>query len=307
MSDVDGIPIDRADSFILPKSAMGREPQHLLLTLLGDYWRGRQEMIPSSALVELLAEFDVTEVSARQAMRRLRNRDLLVQEKIGRQTYYGTPEYVAGPSMERRRRVLRFGFDFLEWDGLWTVVTFSIPERERDVRRQLRHRLAELKFGMLQDAVWVSPHHRAEQMIEILASFGVVDASVMRAEIIERPGFERSFSEVFGLAELNVEYRQFAEQFEPMVELVNAGKVAPSDALVLRTEVMSNWLQFRRSDPALPAELLPADWERSRAREVTYRIYDDLGAAAEARFKQVLGNHDRDLAQLVSHHTSRDM
>src|SRR5690554_2222141 len=290
----------------LPRSTTGREPQYLIVTLLGDYWFGRREKIPSSALVDLLAEFDVTESSARQAMRRLTNRRMLEQSKSGRTTYYGIPEQMTESTAARRSRVLRFGLEFTDWDGQWTIVSFSIPEKARDVRRLLRNGLRDLKFGLLNDAIWVSPHHRTEQALALLEQLDVADASVMRGEILPRPGRDLSFVDVFDLRELEADYRDFIARHEPMIEAVVAGRIAPSEALVLRTEVMSEWLQFRQVDPSLPAEFLPEDWPRRRAREVAYRIYDELGTTAEGRFRQIIGNVDRDLAQLASHHTSRD-
>ena len=63
-------------------------PQHLLLTLLGDYWYQREGSIPSTALVGLLAEFDVTEQNARAALSRLARRGLLASVRQGRATRY---------------------------------------------------------------------------------------------------------------------------------------------------------------------------------------------------------------------------
>lgn len=295
---------DYPESFLLPRTVTGREPQHVLMTLLGDYWRGRREMIPASVLVELLAEFEITETSARQAMRRLKNRGLLVHEKVGRQSFYGTPDFVAEQTDERWERVLRFGQRFSNWDEMWTVVSFSVPERDREVRRQLRHELTELKFGMLHDAVWISPHQRVDVAVDLLNKHNVVDANVMRATFAQRPGFSRSFSEIFGIEALSDGYADFVERFTPVAKTVEAGQMSLSDALVWRTEVMSTWLQFRQTDPSLPSQILPADWPRARARELNYEIYDGLGVAAEARFRQILERADPNLAKLTSHHTS---
>ncbi|GFJ95065.1 hypothetical protein [Phytohabitans rumicis] len=38
----------------LPRMQAGGSPQHLLLTLLGDYWYGQRAPLPSAALVALL-------------------------------------------------------------------------------------------------------------------------------------------------------------------------------------------------------------------------------------------------------------
>ena len=73
----------------LPRTQVGTTPQHLLMTLLGHYWFGRAEHLPSAALVELLAEFDISTPSARAALNRLTKRGLLVSSKRGRNTYYG--------------------------------------------------------------------------------------------------------------------------------------------------------------------------------------------------------------------------
>lgn len=39
------------DEVHLPRSQNGSSPQHLLITLLGDYWLTREELLPSAALV----------------------------------------------------------------------------------------------------------------------------------------------------------------------------------------------------------------------------------------------------------------
>ena len=72
----------------MPRFQVGFPPQHLLLALLGDYWSGRCEPLPSAALVDLLAEFDVNPSGARAALSRLSIRGLLVGTKDGRNTFY---------------------------------------------------------------------------------------------------------------------------------------------------------------------------------------------------------------------------
>ena len=46
-------------------------PPSLLITLLGDYWWGQEEPLPSAALVDLLADFGVSDVAARAALSRM--------------------------------------------------------------------------------------------------------------------------------------------------------------------------------------------------------------------------------------------
>ncbi|HUG50901.1 MAG TPA: PaaX family transcriptional regulator C-terminal domain-containing protein [Terrimesophilobacter sp.] len=280
------------------------EPQHLLITLLGDYWWGRRELIPSAALVDLLAEFGATESSSRQAMRRLTNQGLLVQKKVGRTTSYGIPARISEAQSSRLRRAMSFGSDFTDWDGRWTVVSFSVPEKERGVRRLLRNGLRDMRFGLLHDAIWVTPHDRARQAGRLLDDLGVESAVVMRSELLPRAGGFSPFHDVFELDSLAEAYEEFIERHEPEIGRVHSGRVTPSEALVLRTELMNEWLSFRLKDPELPITALPQNWPRPHARKVFLAIYDGLGESAEVRFKHIVGLVAPELAEFASYHTS---
>src|SRR5580704_2713984 len=106
----------------LPRSQVGTTPQHLLMTLLGDYWSGRTEHLPSAALVELLAEFDISEASARAALNRLTRRGLLLSSKRGRNTYYGLHPRALALLQDTAKRIVSFGTDETRlWDGAWTI------------------------------------------------------------------------------------------------------------------------------------------------------------------------------------------
>ena len=43
------------------------------------------------------------------------------------------------------------------WDGRWRLVLFDVPEAMNTQRVKLRRALKELKFGYLQNSVWLSP------------------------------------------------------------------------------------------------------------------------------------------------------
>ncbi|EHR51299.1 phenylacetic acid-responsive transcriptional repressor [Saccharomonospora marina XMU15] len=288
----------------LPRGQNGAEPQLLLTSLLGDFWYWRDEHIPATALVRLLADFDVTPDGARAAMRRLAARGLLSTSRSGRTTAYGIPPRTAEVIIERTHRMLTFGSSAPEWDGRWTVVAFSVPEQERSVRTALRSRLRALRFAALYDGVWVSPHDTAQQALDLLSELGVDTATVLRST--EVPGCPRRGSprEVFDLTALAAEYRAFADRYEPLLQRLEAGLIGPAQALRTRTELRVDWRRFPETDPDLPAELLPKEWARPRAQRVFVRIYDRLGPLAEIRFRQILATVAPELAELACHHDS---
>lgn len=303
MSDVEYGSADRTSSRRRrepprPHSADG--PQHLLMTLLGDYWFGRDELLPSAALVELLSEFGTNEHAARQSMRRLAQRGLLAQGRQGRTTQYGIPAGIVADQRLRLARAVTFGSDFADWDGTWTLVAFSIPESERDVRRQLRNGLRRLGFGDLQDGTWISPHDRERGAVALLDALDVGQGHVMRATWAFRDGDREAMADAFELPALDAAYEAFIVEYAPYLAV--GEDVDPSEALRLRTRITNDWLAFRLTDPELPAELLPPDWVRRRARELFLELYDRLGARAAAHVRAIIARHDEALSSIVTHH-----
>ncbi|GAA1558596.1 hypothetical protein GCM10009678_46990 [Actinomadura kijaniata] len=99
----------------------GSRPRHLLLTLLGDYWYGRHDPLPSATLVALLGEFGVSPAAARAALNRPARRGVLECSRTGRRAGYGLSRRVPaelrlGPAV---RDAVLFGADPPPWDGRW--------------------------------------------------------------------------------------------------------------------------------------------------------------------------------------------
>nr|WP_262403306.1 hypothetical protein [Actinomadura sp. CNU-125] len=93
----------------LPRMQQGAQPQHLLITLLGDYWLDRNEPLPSAALVALLGEFGISQVAARAALSRLARRGLLRVSKEGRRSYYAMTGRASEMLKDGAHRIMSFG------------------------------------------------------------------------------------------------------------------------------------------------------------------------------------------------------
>ena len=200
----------------LPRTQVGTTPQHLLMTLLGHYWFGRSEHLPSAALVELLAEFDISKPSARAALNRLTKRGLLVSSKRGRNTYYGLSASATPLIEETLKRVVTFGArDARPWDGAWTVVAFSVPEAQRDVRHSIRTNLALLGFAALYDGLWCSPWDERDGALAMLSDLGTHSATVMRADIDPRSTVQALSA--WDLDAVRERYHEFEAEFSPIL------------------------------------------------------------------------------------------
>lgn len=54
-----------------------------------------------------------------------------------------------------------------KWDGKWRVLIFDIPEKRKDMRKQIRMKLISLGFLKLQNSVWIFPYD-CEDFITLL-------------------------------------------------------------------------------------------------------------------------------------------
>ena len=288
----------------LPRVQGGAQPQHLLTTLLGDYWANRREHVPSSVLVNLLADFDVSTVGARAALSRLARRGLLESSRVGRNTYYGLTDEASAVIREAARRIFTFGIRHDPWDGRWTVAAFSIPEEQRDVRHAVRGRLRWLGFAPLYDGMWVTPRPVAEAARRVFAELGVTSSTVLITTADARRSDPRPPMAAWDLTDLQRRYESFISTYSPLLERVRRGEVRGAEALVARTSVMEAWRRFPSLDPDLPIDLLPGRWPRRQARNVFAEIYDGLAPAAVRRVRELLAAVSPELAELVCLNTT---
>ena len=282
-----------------PRTREGSPPS-LLLTLLGDYWWGQTDPLPSAALVDLLADFGVSDVAARAALSRMVKHGLLVSTRSGRHTFYSLTPRAQTIMRTGAERIVAFGAgDDADWDGRWSLVAFSVPEANRSAREALRTRLRWLGFAPLYDALWISPHARHDEALAELGALGVTRATAFVATCPPLPDGTLTPESAWDLDGLAETYRAFVTTWEPTHAALGKGAISPVDALVKRTELMDAWRAFPGVDPDLPRRLLPADWPRDRARDLFLDTYEQLGAPASVRVRQVISGYAPELADRV--------
>ncbi|MDD5738764.1 MAG: hypothetical protein PHY72_02475 [Candidatus Pacebacteria bacterium] len=64
-----------------------------------------------------------------------------------------------------------------DWDGLWRIIIFDIPESKKYGRAALRGKMKELGFYQLQKSVWTLPYE-CEKEIELLVELFDIDTFV---------------------------------------------------------------------------------------------------------------------------------
>ena len=116
--------------------------QDIVFTLYGDYIRHRGGEVWIGSLVELLGLLGLSGQAVHSILSRLSHKGWLKSRKTGRYSFYSlTPKFLALLE-EGAQRIFQPRCD--PWDGRWHLLTYSIPESKRHLRRRLRKRLFEL-------------------------------------------------------------------------------------------------------------------------------------------------------------------
>ncbi|HVT69123.1 MAG TPA: PaaX family transcriptional regulator C-terminal domain-containing protein [Trebonia sp.] len=295
---------------------VAQRPPRLLLTLLGDYWWQRTEPLPSAAIVGLLAEFGVSDSAARAALSRLTRNGLLVTSRCGRRTFVRLSARAADILNDGARRIFSFGSAPAPWDGMWSLVAFSIPEEHRSARDELRKALRWLGFAPLYDGLWVSPRDHAGDVLARLSDLGITTATAFRATSLPLAASadgagsaaDGAASDIparaWNLAGLRDSYQEFIDFARELRDQTEAGRITTADALVARTRVMNEWRAFPALDPDLPDELLPEAWPRATARDLFIACYDLLGPLATRRVRQIIARYSPELAVRAAYHNT---
>ncbi|WP_052056504.1 PaaX family transcriptional regulator [Rhodococcoides fascians] len=278
--------------------------QNLLITLLGTYFYGQRAPIPSAFLVRLLQEFDVTEVGARNGLSRVAKRGLLEVSKPGRNTFYRLSDDAHDHHAERLSEIVNFGDTEPEWDGTWTMVLFSVAEKDRAQRHLVRHRLASMRFAMLYDGVWVKPGALPEHAAAALKILELQKATVLTHADVAGVFGSGDPVHAFSTEKLREHYEEFVADFAPLKQRMEAGEIGAADALLQRTSVMDRWRYFPDHDPALPKGIRPEPWPLEQARKMFISIYDGLAELADMRLRSLLTEFAPDLADDVRSPTS---
>ena len=271
-------------------------PVRQVLTIFGDYWWNVDEPLPTGALVAALGDLELKEAAARATLTRMAKSGLLSVERVGRRTSHRLTDRARAIVAEEAAWLDAFGLKEPEWDGLWTVLAFSIPEAQRATRHLARSRLRWLGFAPLYDGVWISPRDHAGEAMAQLRELEIADVTVMRANV--DTSIQGGPQSAWDLASVAQHYREFADAVGATG--AKAEGAPPVSAFVDRTRLMLRWQAFRVLDDGMPSELVPLDWPRVPVRRAWSTLYNRLAEPAEEYFRGLLLAIEPGLAELVT-------
>lgn len=266
--------------------------QNMIFTLYGDYIRHRGGEAWTGSLIELLGLFDLSGQAIRSTLSRMSRKGWLKSRRAGRHSFYSLTPKCLRLLEEGAQRIFQPRCD--PWDGRWHLLTYSIPESKRHLRRKLRSRLLWLGFGALHQATWISPRDLRAEVEQVTNDLNV--RPYVELFSAKHHGFasdKEIVARCWNLTQLDGYYTDFIARHDPPFQkhkarLAAGDSLGPRECFVQRFNLIHEYRSSPYVDPNLPLELLPEDWLGERATQLFQGYHDLLVDGAEAFVNWVL-------------------
>jgi phenylacetic acid degradation operon negative regulatory protein len=242
----------------------------LLRTVIGLYLRDAGGWMAAGHILALMEALGVSPAVTRTALSRLRKKEIVLPRARD-----GVPGFVItdGAAAMLARGDRRIYHPRLMAPGdPWCLVSFSIPETEREKRHQLRRRLHWIGCGTVAAGLWICPDSLRAEVEEILEDLGlrgmatvfVTGTPLAGGSLREAAAAWWDLDTVAGL------HRSFIREWVFIPERdgqgnssrdASAGGPPPSaGTFAAYVRCIDSWRIIPYLDPGLPPEFLPADW-----------------------------------------------
>ena len=145
-----------------------------------------------------------------------------------------------------------------KWKGVWYVMVYDVPEKNRRYRDTLREFLFRMRMGCLQKSVWVTTRDIRPEYDDMARAAAISQyAFLFQAQTVlgQRP--MEIVEAAWDFDRLEEVQLWYCEVYGDNLGRVLSGKLTRQGLEYLAREEMSAYLSVMEGDPLLPEELLP--------------------------------------------------
>lgn len=280
-------------------SGRGQKPSALIVTIYGLYARELGGWMNVASIIRLMAELGVDEPAARSAISRLKRRGIINAERVDGVAGYSLSDQARSMLDEGDRRI--FERRRATPDESWVLAVFSVPEAERDKRHQLRSRLAWLGFGTVSAGVWIAPAHLLDEARDALERDGLAGyVDLFESRYRAFADLREQVPRWWDLERLQGLYLDFHARYGPVaVRYRRVRRIDERQAFADYATALTDWRRLPYSDPGLAPEILPRDWNGTRAAETFFDLRRLLAEPAHRFVDTVCAGRELDSKQPV--------
>jgi phenylacetic acid degradation operon negative regulatory protein len=272
--------------------------QQLIITLFGFYGRSNGGALPVAVLIRLMADLGVDAPAVRSSISRLKKRDVLRSVKVD-----GLNGYTLSPALEETFREgdeRIFNTHRAGMDDRWILAVFTVPERQRHLRHQIRSGLIQMGFGSVAPGVWIGPEHlRAAAQAYMNRHELSQYIDWFAGDYLGAREARTAVGQWWDLDALETLYSDFIERHQPLRERW-AGAAATAEgegqeqaAFAAYIPMVTEWRRLPYLDPGLPLELLPKNWPGLVAERLFAELHELLEELAATHSRRLLTGEER--------------
>lgn len=290
------------DSIIQNETLSGTS---LISTIFGDSVLHRGGNISLASLIQLLELFDFNDRAVRTSVFRLVKNDWLDSDKIGRTSFYRITDASRSKYLQAEQRI--YNDQMKEWDHSWDLILMS--SLDTDNKAFLKKELEWLGFANISTNLMAYPGSNRLQLQKLLVDLNMSEQVVVfKAETLQlfnnsTDTISRMLETNWPIDELRQRYLQFLDMFREIgaILMQDDELIEPVQAFQIRTLLIHYYRRILLKDPALPLELLSADWPAVKARTLSMNIYKKVFEAADDYFLSVAATSEGPMPNATAH------
>lgn len=157
----------------------------------------------------------------------------------------------------------------IKWDGMWTIVSFSIPEKERSTRDKFRRFIESIGMKPLFNSLWISSLNLTTEIIQYVKNKNLSDnVLVIRTDKVEGTDLNKIMS--------LWDFQKYRQDHETFIIDANMSIDEKKDIkLEIKKKIFCFALILDRQ-PKVPFNLLPNDWPYLRAKMAYKKLKSKL-------------------------------
>jgi len=164
----------------------------------------------------------------------------------------------------------------IDWNGIWYVLIFDVPEAQRHYRDNLRRFLKKIHMGCLQKSVWVTPKdiRPAYDDLEQAANVHAV-SYLFEAKTVLHLDTEEIVNNAWNFGQLQELHDRYLEVFGRNLTLLSQDHSEDAVLLLLNQEAEA-YVQCMMNDPLLPSSLLPRHYKGKQVYKLHSKIRKEI-------------------------------
>lgn len=264
-----------------------------IVTVFGDVISQHGGIVWLGSLIACLQPLGFSERLIRTSVFRLVKDDWLQVKKQGRKSFYAFTDSANKHYTKAARRI--YAGETPYSDGQWLIVipAFVAEDKINSFRRQLRW----LGFSPLSSGAYAHPSIDQSSLEETINELELGDSVVVfRSRTLDSASnqvLSRLVKEKWNLDELDFDYKQFIESYQPIEDWLNQKELlSDHQSFLVRTLLIHEYRRILLKDHELPQDMLPPHWNGFVATRLVKRIYEKLARSSNRYIVSHLYNLD---------------